>query len=114
MERSASSSVLLIDVNFQLVKVEKSVGHVSLCRHMEHIQSIEVLSVFVCSILDESKACIHVPSKRCQVEWRELITLGSRIDPFCNLLISCFLYYFCKSYHFFNLAWHTFDHSMVE
>ena len=54
MEGSASSLVLFVDVHFHLVEVVQSVGHVSLSSYVKHIESIEVFSMFVSTVFDQT------------------------------------------------------------
>ena len=91
MQWSASSLILLIYTHFLLVEVEQRRCLITLRCNMEHVESEEILSIFVSTILHQGMNSIHVSFKGCKVQRGELVLHCSRVNPCPDIMIFSFL-----------------------
>ena len=63
MQWRASSFILFVNVNFEGVEEVQSVCHVALGSHVQHVQTVVVLSILVCTMLQQAMNSIHIASK---------------------------------------------------
>ena len=63
MERSAPPIISFIDVDLELLKVEKGCSCISLSSDMHHIQTENIFSKRIGSVLDQSVNSIHIAFK---------------------------------------------------
>lgn len=81
------SLVSAAEVHVLFAEEEKADRLISLGGNMHDIKSVEILSIHICSVLDQNRAHLNVSSERGIMQSRELILRGLLVDPICNLAL---------------------------
>jgi len=87
MKRCRTSLVSGAEIHVLFTEEEKTDRLISLGCNMHHIKSIEILSIYICSVFDQNRTHLNVSSERGIMQSRKLILGGLLVDPICDVTL---------------------------
>ena len=86
-------SVLEVDVELLLLdEVVKTVGCITLGRHMEHAKTERSSRLRIAPVGNQAFGCVDVPFEGGQMQWGKIVSKGPGIHPRFDLLTSRILF----------------------
>ena len=85
MKRSATPSILGVDVQPKYSEKIERRGSISLCGNMEHIETVVIELLYIGRILNQCVNRIQISLERCVVKWRPPLIESLSVNPFFNL-----------------------------
>ena len=85
MKRSATPSILGVDVQPKYSEKIERRGSISLCGNMKHIETVVIQLLYIGRILNQCVNRIQISLERCVVKWRPPLIESLSVNPFFNL-----------------------------